>query len=276
MNLKMPRRLKLIITYDGRPFCGWQSQAGGGSVQDHLETALFKICARRIIVHGSGRTDAGVHALAQVAHIEAHRAGMTSEQWKMALNAHLPKEIRVTSCRWARPDFHARFSATGKIYHYRIWNGTVLPPLEIGRVWPVFSPVDMDVLRQCAKMLVGRHDFAAFAANRGVPNNDTVRTIRRIDIKGKAGGLITLTFKGDGFLYKMVRLLTGSLIRVARGKADPEWLVGLLAVDGPGKPKIKTSFGAPAEGLYLARVLYSGKESPVIDADPATPVLTET
>jgi len=251
------RRLKLTIAYDGRPFCGWQSQAGKDAVQDFLEAAFARLCGeKRTAIHGSGRTDAGVHALAQVAHAEVPRERLTPSAWLAALNAHLPPEIRVTRCQWAGPEFHARFSATGKIYSYRIWNDRVFPPLELGRSWHLFQPLDMERLRAAAGILTGTHDFGGFAANRGVPCPDTVRTIRRIDIKGRPGGLITLTFEGDGFLYKMVRLLTGSLVRVAQGKAEAGWLTGLLVTPEPGQPRIKTNFAAPAEGLYLARVLY--------------------
>jgi tRNA pseudouridine38-40 synthase len=254
------KRLKLTIAYDGRPFCGWQSQAKGGSVQDHLEAAFAKLCNAegRIVVHGSGRTDAGVHALAQVAHADVPATRFTPAQWVAALNGHLPREVRVMRCQWAPPGFEARFSAKGKIYCYRLWNGPVFPPQEIGRAWHVFMPVDIEILRQCANGLVGTHDFGGFAANRGTPCDDTVRTIHRIDITGrpgKNGGPITLTFEGDGFLYRMVRLLTGSMIRCAQGKASPEWLFGLLETPKSG-PRPKSSFAAPAEGLTLVRVLY--------------------
>lgn len=254
----MTRRLKLTIAYDGRPFRGWQSQAGKDSVQDALEAAFAQLNGgARIPVHGSGRTDAGVHALAQCAHADVPTERLPlAPQWLAALNANLPHEIRVTACRWARPDFHARFAAKGKRYVYRIWNGPVLPPLEIGRAWHVYHPLDLARLRSTAALLLGTHDFGGFAANRGIPCPDTVRTIHRIEVKGRPGGLLTLTFEGDGFLYKMVRLLTGSLVRVAQGKAEPEWLSGLLTPPAPGAPRVKTSFAAPAEGLYLVRVFY--------------------
>jgi len=252
----MTRRLKLTIAYDGRPYCGWQSQAGKDAVQDFLEAAFIKLCGDRVPLHGSGRTDAGVHALAQVAHVDVPCDRFTPAQWLAAVNAHLPQEIRVNRCQWAAPEFHARFAAKGKRYVYRIWNGPVFTPLEIGRAWHVFRPLDMERLREGADLLTGTHDFGGFAANRGVPCLDTVRTIRKIGIQGQPGGLVTLTFVGDGFLYKMVRLLTGSLVRVAQGKAELEWLAGFLAEHEPGTPRHKTSFAAPAEGLYLARVLY--------------------
>ena len=267
--LKQVQRLKLTIAYDGRPFAGWQSQANGRGVQDALERALGVILGHETSVQGSGRTDSGVHALAQTAHVEVPRGKMGVNEWRAAINGHLPREIRVTRCQLAPPTFHARFDATGKTYRYRIWNGPVLPPLELGRAWHVFRPVDVAVLKACAEQLTGTHDFGGFAANRGPKdkNDDTVRTITGIEITGRAGGLITLTFSGTGFLYKMVRLLTGSMVRVAQGKAPLEWLTSFLETPSADlataesvisrKPRPKTSFAAPAEGLYLVKVDYA-------------------
>lgn len=242
-------RIKLLIAYDGRPFLGWQSQVGGGTVQDHLESAFAKICGSRIVVHGAGRTDAGVHALAQCAHVEVPRGSLDLATWRAALNANLPREIRVVKCSRAAKGFHARFSAKGKIYTYRIWNDAIHSPFEVGRSWHLPGTLDLPALWAEAKKLTGTHDFASFAANRGKPVKDTVRTIREIKIK-KRGPLLTLTFEGDGFLYKMVRLLTGSLVRCAQHRAEPQWIDELLA------RKLKTSFAAPADGLCLTRVIY--------------------
>jgi len=245
-------RLKLVIAYDGRPFLGWQSQRGGNTVQDHLERAFQAICGKRTAVHGAGRTDAGVHACAQCAHADVGPSRLATIQWLTALNAHLPREIRVMRCTRAAASFHARFSAKGKIYIYRVWNAPVLPPFEAGRAWHLAGEIDMDILRSCARALTGTHDFAAFAANRGHPPADTIRTVSKIHAR-KRGPLLTLKFQGTGFLYKMVRLMTGTIMRCAQGKADPALLGELL--DNP-KSKLKTSFAAPAEGLYLARVIY--------------------
>ncbi len=255
------RRLRLTIGYDGAPFCGWQSQANGGSVQDHLQAAFASMVGHPVTVHGSGRTDAGVHALAQVAHLDLPASSrLEPEQWQAAINSRLPAAIRITRCRWAAPGFHARFDATGKVYRYRIWNAPVLPPLEVGRAWHLFLPLERDLLTSCAEKLTGRHDFGGFAANRGgAPESDTIRTVSRIAITGKPGGLLTLTFEGDGFLYRMVRLLTGSLVRCAQGKASPEWLERFLEPPPPDLPpsqRLKSSFAAPAHGLYLVRVRY--------------------
>ncbi len=245
-------RLRLTVAYDGRPFDGWQSQARGNTVQDQLETAFAKLCGGpRIPIHGSGRTDAGVHAVGQVAHADVpDRARHTPERWRAALNASLPAEIRVMSVRFASADFHARFAARGKVYRYRIWNASVLDPLEHGRAWHFVHPLDLPTLERAAGLLLGRHDFAGFAANRSQPDKNTVRTIRRIVVRRRSS-LITLDFEGDGFLYKMVRLLTGTMVRCAQGRASTEWISELLGANGQ-----KTSFAAPAEGLYLLRVLY--------------------
>jgi len=242
-------RLKLLIAYDGRPFRGWQSQSGGDAVQDHVEAAFTALCGRRVPLHGAGRTDAGVHALAQCAHVDVEHPRLTPDDWPAALNAHLPPEIRVIRCARVPANFHARFDARGKIYTYRIWNHPVLSPFENGRAWHLPGPLDLPLLKTCALRLVGTHDFAGFAANRGKPGENTVRTVHRITVR-HASTVVTLRFEGDGFLYKMVRLMTGSLVRCAQHRADPEWLSALLA------GKTKTSFAAPAEGLCLTRVLY--------------------
>jgi tRNA pseudouridine38-40 synthase len=245
------QRLRLLLAYDGRPFRGWQSQATRDTVQDFVEAAFAMIVGERVVVIGSGRTDAGVHALGQVAHADVPRDRLPLAQWRDALNAHLPHEIRVLRATRTRADFHAQFDARGKEYVYRIWNGPFLHPLEIGRAWFVPGAIDPARLRAAARLLEGRHDFAGFAANRGHAVADTVRTLHRIAITCR-GPLLTLRFAGDGFLYKMVRLLTGTLIRCAQHRAEPRWITDLLAAKG----RKKTHFQAPAEGLYLARVKY--------------------
>lgn len=247
-------RLKLLVAYDGRGFAGWQSQARRDGVQDALESALRKITGEDIRVHGSGRTDAGVHALAQCAHVDVPRGKHVPRVWVAALNANLPPLVRVLSVRrvpGGREGFHARYDAKGKRYAYRLWNESWLHPLEIGRAWHVFQELDVSALRAAAQLFLGKHDFAGFAANRGQEETDTVRTITRADVK-KRGPLITLTFEGDGFLYKMVRLLTGTIVRVGQGKAPAKLIPELLAAHG----KKKTQFAAPADGLYLVKVFY--------------------
>jgi tRNA pseudouridine38-40 synthase len=246
------QRLKIIVAYDGAPFSGWQSQITRDSVQDNIEAAIQKITGMEIRLHGSGRTDAGVHALGQVAHFDAPLPTLPTERWQMALNSNLPPTIRVlrvTKVRGGKDGFHARFSATGKRYTYRVCADRFIHPMEIGRVWHVPFPLDLERLREAAQVLEGKHDFAGFSANRGEPEKDTVRTIRKISIV-RRGPLLALHFEGDGFLYKMVRILTASLMRVAQGKADTDWLRSVLN-GGP-----KSQFAAPPEGLFMVKVLY--------------------
>jgi tRNA pseudouridine38-40 synthase len=254
MMAEAQERLKLTIAYDGRPFSGWQSQADANGVQDHIEAAFLSVGGIRLRIHGSGRTDAGVHATGQVAHVDVPRGRLAPATWQAALNANLPPGIRIIRASHVRggdDGFHARFSATGKRYIYRIWNASYMHPLEIGRAWHVPRALDRGILCQAASRLVGRHDFARFTANRGQKETDTVRTIHRMDIRTR-GPLITLTVEGDGFLYKMVRLITGTIVRIAEGRAPLSFIHDLLS------PHIRarTHFMAVAEGLYLNRVLY--------------------
>ncbi len=242
-------KLKLTIAYDGAPYAGWQSQPEGTAVQDTIEAALQKIAGTRVVLHGAGRTDAGVHALAQCAHVEVD-SRLAAADMLRALNANLAPTIRILRAAKAPADFHARFSAKGKIYRYQIWNAPVLPPLELGRSWHVPKPLDPAVLKQAAQVFVGTHDFAAFAANRGTPIKDTVRTIHGITVSRK-GAAIHLTFEGTGFLYKMVRMLSAAIVRCAQDREKSTDLKARLENHTP-----KWNHVAPAEGLYLVRVIY--------------------
>ncbi len=254
------RRLRLTIAYDGRPWLGWQSQPGGQTVQDKLSAALTTITRQSLSVEGSGRTDSGVHALAQVAHcdVPAHLR-MDCHNWVRALNANLPASIRVTHCEFAAPDFHARFHAQGKIYRYRIWRPGVMNPFEVGRAWHVYGDLDIAALRRCADMLVGTHNFVRLSANRGdIPEHArrtdpevTTRTIHRVSVT-EEGDLLVFEIEGGGFLYKMVRMITGSLVHVARNRDSEAWFADLL--HNPAGEK--SSQCALADGLYLVRVKY--------------------
>lgn len=250
-------RLKLTIAYDGRPFLGWQSQAGGNTVQDILHTALESVAKQPLRMQGSGRTDTGVHALAQVAHFDApDGTSMNPYNWVPALNTKLPATIRVMACEEVPLYFHARFSATGKTYHYDICTDPVLPPLKAGLAWHLPRLLDADVLSRALALFVGKHDFHAFAAYRGNEGEDTdyVRTILSTDLETLADGY-RIVFKGDGFLYKMVRMLTGTAIKAAQGRLRLDDLAALLD-QSPGLPFGKAPLCAPADGLYLESVHY--------------------
>ena len=247
----MSRRLKLIVAYDGAPFAGWQSQSHRNAVQDHLERAFERVTGGAVRVHGAGRTDAGVHALAQCAHADLSNKFLPPDRWIRALNALLPPAIRVLRCRYVPQDFHARLSAKGKIYRYRIWNAPVLPPFEYRRAWHVARPLDLKVMKSAAKHFVGTHDFTGFAANRGKPERTTVRTINSVRVR-KKGPCVTIEFDGDGFLYKMVRLMVGALMKCALGKMHVEDITVRLKSSEPSSARS----AAPAEGLFLVRVRY--------------------
>jgi len=250
-------RLKLTIAYDGRPFLGWQSQAGGNTVQDFLHKALEETAKQPIKIHASGRTDTGVHALGQVAHFDAPDGGsMNPYNWVPALNTRLPAAIRVMECEEVSSDFHSRFTATGKRYHYDICTDPVLPPLKAGLAWHLPRLLDADVLEQALKLFEGRHDFHAFAAYRGNEQEDTdyFRNIFAANLEMLPDGY-RLSFHGDGFLYKMVRMLAGSASKAAQGKLRLDDLAILLN-QPEGLPHGKASLCAPPDGLYLDQVIY--------------------
>lgn len=243
----------MTVAYDGASFAGWQSQAGGNTIQDYLENAFSAVIGERVRVHGAGRTDAGVHALGQCAHADLASRSLEAAQWSSALNASLPPTIRVLRCRYVSDAFHARFSAKSKLYRYRIWNDRILPPLEAGRAWHVAAPLDRALLMREARSFLGRHDFASFAANRGRPEATTTRAVHTVRVRPQ-GRCITLEFEGDGFLYKMVRLMVGALVRCARGQAPSGEIRERLRA--PGKAHSGARFAAPADGLFLIRVRY--------------------
>jgi tRNA pseudouridine38-40 synthase len=247
----MRQRLKLIVAYDGTAFAGWQSQSHRNTVQDNLERALRKITGKPVRVHGAGRTDAGVHALAQCAHVDLANRRLSTARWTAALNSLLPPTVRILRCRYVGQEFHARLSAKGKAYRYRIWSGPILPPLEFKRAWHVAADLDFDVLKAAAAQFVGTHDFAAFAANRGKTETNATRTIRSV-VVCRRGACLRIEFDGNGFLYKMVRLMVGSITKAALGKLTIDDIAARLRsgrADG-------ARFAAPAEGLFLVRVWY--------------------
>ncbi len=256
----MPR-FKLTIAYDGRPWKGWQAQPSGQTVQDRIETVLGMLVGKRMVIHGSGRTDSGVHARGQVAHFTVENLAWTSETWLRAVNSKLPESIRILHCEEVPLNFHSRYHTTGKVYEYRLWHANVMSPFEVGLSWHFFGSMDVNLLREGAAILQGRHNFSRLSANRGDMTEDArreniagvTRDVRRIEVF-EEGEVIRIEFEGDGFLYKMVRLMVGSLVRVARGRADVEWLRSLVE-----EPQgLKSDHCAPADGLYLLRVMYPG------------------
>jgi tRNA pseudouridine38-40 synthase len=243
-------RLQLEIAYHGAGINGWQSQSCGNTVQDYLEKAFLALCQERIIVHGAGRTDAGVHAEAQCAHADIPNERLSLREWLPALNAHLPDAIRVMKITEAPIDFHARFSAKGKIYRYTVWNGPALHPLMKDRAWHVPGSLDFEKLQRACELFTGTHEFAAFSLRRSDTQEQTVRTIHSIQ-SDRSAEKIELTFEGEGFLYKMVRILSAAIIRHASGKVEADELAAQLLAGTPA-----FAHAAPAAGLCLVRVIY--------------------
>ncbi len=253
-------RQRFTVAYCGTPWRGWQSLPEGQTVQDEMEKAILKATKVQTRVQGSGRTDAGVHALGQVAHADIPTAlKMSREAWMNGLNACLPTTIRIVDQEEAPEGFHARFSSVGKIYRYRIYRPRVLSPFEADRAWHIYGPLDMGALEACASMLVGTHNFVRLSANRGDMPEEvrrtkierTTRTINRVEIR-EVGDVLEIEVEGNGFLYRMVRMIVGSLLQVARGRASISWFSELLASHlGPQSHQT-----APAGGLYLVKALY--------------------
>jgi len=241
---------RFTIAYDGTAYGGWQRQPNADSIQQQIETALTKLVGVPVCLHGSGRTDAGVHARAQVAHatFATHHPPATLLR---ALNATLPHDISVTGVKRVPAKFHARFSATGKEYRYQIDTGA-LPDIFLRRyAWHHPRPLDIPAMRQAAKLITGKHDFSALSANPMREINTPVRTVTKLTIT-KRGQLLTITVAANGFLYKMVRSIAGALVKVGEGKLTVAQLRKLLA----GKRRTALVETAPARGLFLWRVRY--------------------
>jgi tRNA pseudouridine38-40 synthase len=246
------KRWKCVCAYDGAGFTGWQSQPKRDSVQDAVEERLAAVLGVPTRTHASGRTDAGVHASGQVFHFDAewsHGPGKLAA----ALRHRLPKAIQIVSVREAPADFHARFSATGKVYEYHIHMGDA-DPFTRPFCWAILKPLDLAAMRKAAALLRGRHDFKAFSALNGAEPGEedgTVRDLRRLDVIVR-GRSVRVAAEADGFLYKMVRSLVGALVAAGEGKLTPAQIKALLS-SGVRTPQVLT---APPQGLFLRRVRY--------------------
>ncbi len=224
-------------------------QPEGKSISLEIINAVYKITKEKIKLYGSGRTDAGVHALAQTANFYSDTK-IPADRLVGAINAYLPPDIVVTNARDADIDFNARFSAVGKIYEYKILNTFLPSPFWMNKAWHVKQELDLSKMKEVCKILEGEHDFKAFMAS-GSYVKDTVRTLYQLTVT-KENDIITVSAKGSGFLYNMVRIITGTLVQVGRGKLSAEEVETiLLSLD-----RTKGAITAPAHGLYLKEVLY--------------------
>jgi len=243
------RNVRAELAYDGSRFFGWQRQDGFESVQQVVEEALAGLLGQLVTVQGAGRTDTGVHALRQVAHFHVDTR-LDDDRLRHALNAHLAEGVVVRRLETCRSDFHARFDARGKRYAYSIATSRFRPPMGRAYAHWVAQPLSLAAMRAAARELVGRHDFAAFG-NAGSPRATTVRTVRSLRILARRERLVFVV-QGDGFLYKMVRTIAGTLIDAGKGKLGPGDVRRALQ---SGRRELAGPT-APARGLYLVRVLY--------------------
>jgi len=246
--------IKLTVAYDGTEFHGWQSQPGQATIQGALADVLRKITQENIQIHAAGRTDAGVHALGQVAHFKT-RSELTAGEFQRAFNALLPATIRVVASEEVGPDFHARWNALSKKYQYRIYRGRVVPPFEWRFVLHYPFPLDEEAMLKAARVFEGEHDFTSFAASSGSEEEDKDRTTVRVIYSAEVmreGEELTFRVRGKSFLRYMVRKMVGTLIEAGKGRLKPEEIETLFAV----KDRSKSGMTVPPQGLCLMAVEY--------------------
>lgn len=256
------RNIKIVLEYDGSRYDGWQRQGNtDNTIQGKLEAVLGRMAGEPVEAAGSGRTDAGVHALGQVAnfHLPASFAlgepgYRSAEQIREYLNQYLPEDIRVLSAREVGERFHSRLNAVEKTYRYQVETGEKKCVFQRKYTYGLGETLDLEAMRTAAVGLAGTHDFKSFCSQKRMKKS-TVRTLRKIEIE-KQGTGVTFIYKGDGFLYNMVRILTGTLIEVGLGKRSPQAMREILEA----KDRQAAGFTAPAEGLFLESVAYSQKE----------------
>lgn len=245
------QNFKIVIEYDGTVYQGWQRQNDGTTIQGTIEAALETMTQNPVAVIGSGRTDAGVHALNQVASFRAD-TGLTPEIFKRGLNSLLPPDIVIKDCASVDAAFHARYSARSKVYQYRILNRVTPTALFRQYAWHIKKPLDLNAMSKAMAHLKGRHDFSAFQAT-GSPRSDAVRTVIDASLTEKdADGYVIFSIEADGFLRHMVRNVVGTLVDVGLGRVSPEGFEDILM----SKDRKNAGITAPAHGLMLKEVKY--------------------
>lgn len=247
--------IKLTLAYDGTDFHGWQVQPGQATIQGALTDVLRKITQERIQIHAAGRTDAGVHALGQVAHFKT-RSELTAKEFQRAFNALLPATIRVVAAEEVGPDFHARWNAQAKTYQYRIYRGRVAPPFVWRYVLHYPFPLDEEAMAKAARLFEGEHDFTSFAASSGSEEEDHERTMVRVIYSAEVrreGEELIYRVRGKSFLRYMVRKMAGTLMETGKGKLKPEEMAALFEM----RDRSKSGMTVPPQGLCLVAVEYA-------------------
>ncbi len=245
-------RIALGVEYDGSPYCGWQSQAEGITVQDTLQKALSEIAGETIGIIAAGRTDTGVHGIEQVVHFDTD-VERPLQAWVRGANALLPNSISVLWGHAVPDEFHARFSAQGRSYRYLLLNRAVRPAIQAGKVGWYHAPLDVGLMQTAAQCLLGTHDFSAFRASQ-CQAKSPIKTLHQLDIRREGDGMI-FEVSADAFLHHMVRNIVGCLVYVGKGKYPPEWLAEVLT--SRDRKHAAPTF-AP-DGLYLRHIQYDAK-----------------
>src|SRR5215467_8425549 len=250
------RHFKLTIAYDGTDFHGWQMQTNKPTIQGEIVDVLQRLTQEKIYVHGAGRTDAGVHALGQVASFHTHSA-LSAQEFQRAMNALLPPVIRIVRAEEVGPDFHARWSARCKTYRYRLYRGKVVPPALWRYVLHYPFPLDEDAMRDAARRFVGTHDFAAFAASTGSDDDDRERSTEREIysselVRSDDGEELIYTVKGRSFLRYMVRKMVGTLLEVGRSRLVADDILRLYQ----SRDRAKSGPTVPPQGLCMVEVMH--------------------
>ena len=244
------RHFKLIIEYDGTDYCGWQRQKTDPSIQGAIEAVIARMTRTPVTLHGSGRTDAGVHALGQCAHFSCPTR-LGGEELLKGLNSLLPPDIAIRACVEVGPAFHARFDVRHKTYRYRILNRPVRAAVERQYAWHIYRPLDLMAMNTAAGHLGGRHDFKAFE-NTGSPRSHTVRQVMAAGWQRTGGDELHFDISADGFLKFMVRNIVGTLVAVGMGKIEPDAVRTILA----SRDRRRAGATAPSHGLFLMEVVY--------------------
>ena len=243
------KNIGLVVAYRGDAFAGWQIQKNARTVEGELKRAAAEVTGEPVTIYGAGRTDAGVHARGQRANFKT-ASSIPAERFAYALNAHLPEACRVMSSFEVPLDFHSRYDAKGKCYTYRIYRGPIADPLTADFSWQVSYFLDVDRMRAAAGDAVGTHDFKSFQA----AGSSAKTSVRRVDLIAitEDGPMLIVQYIGNGFLYNMVRILTGTLVAIGSGKLAPDAMAGIIAA----KDRNAAGVTAPAKGLELTRVYY--------------------
>lgn len=244
------RNIMIEIEYDGTNYCGWQVQQNGITVQGEIMKVLKRFTGEDIIIHGSGRTDTGVHARGQVANFILE-SNIPTERIALAMNTYLPEDITITKAIEVPMDFHSRYSAVGKRYSYQIYEGRHRSALLRNYSYHVQHELDHNKIREAAKLLVGTHDFRGFMTSKGSNVKTTIRTIHSVDIV-ENGQSLWIYIEGNGFLYNMVRIIAGTLVKIGMGKISVNQISKILET----KDRTLAAYTAPPQGLFLDKVFY--------------------